>query len=52
MNDIKRREQLHRMGAGLGVGHTGEHRQEGDIVGDIEKRDQIGRLKNEAGADR
>ena len=48
MSDIKRRQQLHGTGAGPSIGLAGEHRQEGDIVGHVEKRDQIGRLKNES----
>jgi hypothetical protein len=36
--------------ARLGVGHAGQHRQQRDVVGHVEERDQVGRLEHEADA--
>jgi len=39
---VERGEHLQRDGARLGVGYAGQHRQQRDVVGGVEKRDQVG----------
>ncbi len=48
--DVERSQHRPRLLARLRVGHAGEHRQQRDIVGDIEERDEVRRLEHEADA--
>ncbi len=47
---IQRFEQIQRPAPGLGVGLPGQHGQQGDVVGDVEKGNQVRRLEDEADA--
>ena len=39
------RDQSSRAMACFGIGYAGQHRQQGDVIGDIEERDQVGAWK-------
>ena len=43
-------QHVQRDRARLGVRHAGQHRQQRDVVGGVEKRDEVGRLEHEADA--
>ena len=45
---VQRGEQFQRLGAGRGIGHAGQHGQQGHVVDDVQKRYQVGRLKHKA----
>ena len=47
---VQRSQQLQRAGSGLRIGHTGQHGQQGHVVGHVQKRNQVRRLKYKANA--
>ena len=48
VRDVQRAQQLQRARARRGVRHPGEHRQQRDVVGDVEERNQIRCLEYKA----
>jgi hypothetical protein len=48
VTDIQRIKEIARQPSCLRIRLSGQHRQQRDIVGHIEERDQVGCLKNEA----